>query len=221
MRVGVGVLCAVVTLLSATYGETRRGSNAEIRGVVTDRNDSRVANATVSVWGEGQNYQTQTGPDGTYSIRLKPGIYTMSVIQPGFCTFRRAAFLLQKNYRVEFNFRLWLCPCDAGEWYQYAELDPAPHTDLRPLVLFGENHYAGPLQIFTGAHEPGEFSEAGNHPVIFSFNLLTVQAERLTYDPHSHVLTATGTVVWQNGLENGTGPTLEIRVNGSSPTLIR
>jgi hypothetical protein len=182
--------------------------NAEVKGVVTDTIDGRVPKAVLVFESGGQSYRVETGEDGTYALQLKPNTYTVSVTQRGFCRFRRAAFTATKGSRIRFDFQLWVCPSDANGRYNFIELEAAPHTHLKPLVLFGETHTEGTSQDFTGAL----LSE--RYPVVFTFNLLTLRANKLRYERDNHLLWATGDVVWQDGTNEGSGQNVQVWLDG-------
>lgn len=132
MRISLGFVC--VTLLSSCViaAHARASQGARVKGVVTDIANSRVTKATVTVEdANGQKLRDQTAPDGTYSIELKPGTYTISVRSTGFCGVRRAAFVVQKHSEIQFDFQLWACPSDDVGSYEYKELDQVPHTHLK------------------------------------------------------------------------------------------
>ena len=78
-------------LFSAIVVQPVPKGESTVKGVVTDIADGRVTKAAVTFESNGQNLQTTTGADGTYSMRLEPGTYTMFIGHVGFCRARRAA----------------------------------------------------------------------------------------------------------------------------------
>jgi hypothetical protein len=194
---------------------------AKVDGVVSDINDSRIWNATLTFEKGGRDYSTKTRQDGTYSIELKPGTYMMAVKSYGFCTLRRSAFVLQKHTTVQFNLQMWVCPSDT-EFIQYTEFDKVPHTHIKPLVLYAKTNLQGELQRFRG---PKDFDDGTGrprqYPAIFTFNLLTVQAEEIEYDPIKHFLSAFGNVHWQEANDSGTSVNIQIKLDGLKPSLLR
>lgn len=214
MRFIAGAFSFSALLIAALVAGSEPEPEETVEGIVVDINDARVMHGTVSFRSESHVYTTRTLADGSSCIKLKPGTYTVSVSQTGFCTLRRASFVLERHARVQFNFQLWVCPTHM-EWIHYAELDEVPHTQLKPLVLFGETSGEGDRQRFTG---PTTNNDGTGHPrrypAVFSFNLLTVQAEELVYDRTNHVLTALGNVVWQAGNDSGAGAKVEIKLDG-------
>jgi hypothetical protein len=221
MKVKTRVCCAVLLLLATVRVGSEAKPTATVKGVVLDIASARIWNAKLT-FGDGvHQYDTQTREDGAYSIELKPGTYTMSVYSYGFCTLRRAAFVLQEHSMVQFNFQMWVCPTDT-EFIQYTELDEVPHTHLKPLVLFAKKDSQGELQRSTG---PNTFDDgtgkARKYPAVFTFNLLTVQGQELLYDSTKHLVTASGNVLWQDENNSGGGAKVEINLDGLKSSIIR
>jgi hypothetical protein len=188
--------------------------NAEVKGVVTDSLDGRMPRVVLVFESGGKTYPVETGEDGTYALQLKPDTYTVSVTQRGFCGFRRAAFSARKGSKIRFDFQLWVCPSDADGRYNFIELEAAPHTHLKPLVLFGETHTEGTSQDFTGAFL------SKRYPVMFTYNLLTLRAIQLRYERDRHLVWATGDVVWQDGTNEGSGQNVQVWLDGPEPRVV-
>jgi hypothetical protein len=188
-------------------------ASAEVTGVVTDILDGRIPKAVLIFESGGQSYRVGTGLDGAYSIRLKPNTYTVSISYSGFCRFRRAAFMVKKNFQIRFDFQLWVCASDSS--YNFIELQPVPNTRLKPLVLFGETHTEGTIQTFTQVVLMAE-----KYPVVLTYNLLTVRANHLSYERSKHLLWAEGDVIWQNGKNEGRGKSVQIWLNGREPKVV-
>ena len=188
--------------------------SAEVKGIVTDVNGSRVTKAVLVFEGGGESYRVETGENGAYSIRLQPNTYTILISHFGFCQIRRAAFIAKKDSEIRFDFQLWVGPSDVYGKYNFMELDPVPHTHLKPLVLFGETHPKGTSQIFTGAVLMEKY------PVVLTYNLFTLRANQLTYEPSKHLLWAEGGVVWQDGTNEGSGGNVQIWLDGYEPKVI-
>jgi Carboxypeptidase regulatory-like domain len=219
MRVAIGFVCVTMLGLFVAFAQARTKPESLVKGVVTDINNARVPMASVTIESDGQRLQTKTGLDGTYSVRVQTGTYTISISRPGFCEVRRGEFVAQKHTEVQFDFQLWVCPSDdMRSSYHYVELDSVPHTHLKPLVLFGESQTEGDLEHFTGPIIfEGGLNSGRKYPVVFSFNLLTVRANSVSYNSRNHVLTANGDVVWREGADSGSGTAFEIKLNSSEP----
>lgn len=188
--------------------------SAEVKGIVTDINAAGVTKAIVVFESQGRKYQVETGADGAYAIQLKPNTYTVSISHFGFCGFRRAAFMAKKNSQIHFDFQLWVCPSDWNGKFNFIELEPTPHTRIKPVVLFGETRTEGTMQTFSRV-DLGE-----KYPVVLTYNLLTVRANKLSYDRSKHLVWATGDVEWQDGRNEGSGKNVQIWLNGLEPKVV-
>src|SRR5687767_6295032 len=78
---------AAVVMLAACGGDsdpTGTTSNGSIRGTVTDNTGATVANAAVTLTGNGQAARTtNSGADGVYSFaNVPPGTYALAVTPP-------------------------------------------------------------------------------------------------------------------------------------------
>jgi hypothetical protein len=219
MRAVIGLISLTMLWLFVIAAQARTKPEALVKGVVTDINDDRVPMASVTIEADGQRLRTETSPDGTYSIRLQPGTYTISISRPGFCEVRRGAFVAQKHSEVQFDFQLWVCPSDDTiSSIHYVELDSVPHTHLKPLILFGESQTEGELERFKGPVIFEDGPDSGRkYPVVFSFNRLTVRANSLSYNSRNHLLTADGDVAWREGADSGSGTAFAIKLNSSEP----
>ena len=218
----LAVFISVLFLLSKTTFPlvSIRGAEATVEGVVVDINKARIANATVTFWSGVDKSITQTQQDGTYSITLKPGTYEMSVRQPGFCSFRRASFVLAERASARFGLQMWVCPTDSPNYIQYAELDEVPHTNLKPVILFGTAEPQGEMRHFYGRMTSDDGTgHARKYPVVLTFNLLTVKADEITYLSSDHTFKAQGNVVWEdNGsIESKAVDKAEVKLDGFNP----
>jgi len=199
---------------------TIRGAQATVEGVVVDISNARIANATVTFGSGVDESNIKTQQDGTYSIMLKPGTYKISVSKPGFCPFRRAGFVLPERSSVRFGLQMWVCPTDFPHFIQYAELDEVPHTNLKPLMLFGETEPQGELQHFYGRITPDDGTgHARKYPVVLTFNLLTVKADEIIYLSSDHTFKALGNVVWEDNdsIEPKAVDYAEVKLDGFTP----
>ena len=161
MKLEAGVLCfaAASLLLARPVGSCQESSqegSAVVEGLAVDILDGRIPDATVTFWRGANEVVTKTRYDGTYSLRLMPGTYTMSVSKEGFYTARRAAYILQEHSSVRFNFQMWVSVYDLWPVFHYDELDEVSDTNLKPLILYGKNESQGDLQHFHGWNTPDD-----------------------------------------------------------------
>jgi hypothetical protein len=217
MRIKTGLFCFAILLLAVRLVSSVPEMEERVEGVLVDINDARIWSGTLTFETGVHEYISQTGTDGTYSIKLKPGTYLVTVKSQGFCTIRRAAFVLQKHSSLRFDFQMWVCPSDS-EFVQFAELDEVPRTHLKPLIQFAHEDLQGDLQRFHGPSTNDDGTgHARKYPAVFTFNLLRVQADEILYDSSAHLLTASGHVAWEDGTQTGAGNNVEIKLDGLKP----
>lgn len=217
MRIKEGLSCFALLLLAIRPVRAVPETKETVEGVVADINDARIWNGTLTFETGPHEYTSHTRTDGTYSIKLKPGTYLVTIKSRGFCTIRRAAFVLQKHSSLRFNFQMWVCPTDT-EFIQFAELNEVPRTHLKPLIQFAHKDLQGDLQRFQGPSTNNDGTGlARKYPAVFTFNLLRVQADEILYDSSAHLLMASGHVAWEDGIQTGAGDNVEIKLDGLKP----
>ena len=173
---------------------------------MSDINDARISNATVILKAKVGEFRATTKDDGTYSLELRPGTYSMEVQSSGFCTLQRAAFILRKTAVVKFDLQMWVCPSDMA-YVHYDELEEVAQYEQGSLNVF-----IGPINF--------EASAVRRYPAIFTFNLVTVSAAEIVYDPGRRTVTVSRNVSWQDGSKSGTGPKIKMKLDGPDPSLV-
>lgn len=143
-----------------------QGTLATITGTVSDNRGTRLPRVTVVIRnrGTGAERPAVTGPDGTFSVGgLAPGIYDVTVSDPGFVTFRQEVTLaggqkipveIQLSYTVadfspvtdrwRLRFPLWQrYPADQDGEYPFVPnrgFDPYDQSALKgDLPVIGDN----------------------------------------------------------------------------------
>ena len=83
-------LCLVGPVSAATSAQTvaqaAPAQSVALSGHVTDSRGAPLASASVLVEGGGQSYRTTTGNDGSFTLSVPPGVYTVTVNHGGFQT---------------------------------------------------------------------------------------------------------------------------------------
>ena len=219
MKVRASLFCVLLSLLTVRPTGSMPETEGSVEGVITDILDARISDGTL-IFGAGTTeYTAQTRADGTYSIKLKPGTYQVTISSRNFCTVRRAAFVLQNHFTLRLNFQMWVCPTDT-QFIQFTELAEVSNTHLKPIIQFAQEDMRGELRIFRGPYTDNDGTgHPRKYPAVFTFNLLTVQADVLLYSSSRHLLTATGNASWENGSVTGTGQSVEIELVGFTPRL--
>jgi hypothetical protein len=229
------LLSPVLAPVSISSGEHPQ-TNGEIKGTVFDVNEAVISDAMLTFRDEAGEEKVKTSQDGTYSVRLKSGIYTLAVSHAGFCRARRSAFVLESGLSVKFDIHLYvqamIDPIAVEPIPLYGEAVGAPTTwqacgDLKyeelgarqpsasgAVVLFGSRSESGGNIIYSGAESSGK-----HVGISFTLNRNTVTSESLTYTPAQHLIRAEGNVEWSDGKNKKHGSFVEISRLDSIPLI--
>lgn len=203
-----------VILLSATplsIQSSKAEALGQVAGIVTDITGARVVHAKIAVEGDGVTYNADTGEEGEYSISLKPGAYRIEVRSIGFCTARRAPFRIERQTTAKFDFTLIVCPIvnriiiENGK-YKGETCGPEPpfkeeafpirstsKSSLDLMVQYGER-----MEVNDQIKYEGYRTSIAYSGVTVTYNLLTIQAERVSFDKKDLALMAEGNVIIQD-----------------------
>jgi hypothetical protein len=218
MKLALRMPCVVFLLLGVCATGLSAENDGIVQGVVTDVQDARISDATLTFTNKHDVHIAQTRDDGTYSIKLKSGTYALKVTKPYFWELRRAAFVLNKRSTLRFDFQMWVSTMDS-EGIHYQELEKVAKSRLRPLILFGKNEQAeGSVRFIGAATFNVETRQARRYPTILTFNLLTVRGDELIYNPSCRLVTVRGNVFWENGDKSGKADSVTISLNRLDPT---
>ena len=215
------LLSAISTPLSIQSSKTE--ASGQVSGIVADITGARIVRAQVAIEGGGIRYDATTGEEGEYNISLKPGTYQIEVARFGFCTARRAPFRLEPQATANFDFMLLVCPIvnriitENGK-YKGESCGPEPpfKKDLFPIrsaskpsldlmVQYGKRmedsnqiKYEGYKTSITYSFDGVTETKEKNLGVTVTYNLLTIQADRVSLDKKNLILTAEGNVTVQD-----------------------
>lgn len=85
---------------------------AELRGKAEERGGTPLRRVTVTLEGKDHNYRTSTDADGAFNFaKIKPGLYTLHVVEPGFAEFRIDGIRLMDRHRSDISDALQLPRC--------------------------------------------------------------------------------------------------------------
>jgi hypothetical protein len=212
-------LSLLLLLASSTSGI----EPGHVAGVITDLNGARVAEAGVSLVSAPNRYVVRSGPDGTYESLIRPGTYSITVRKAGFCDAIRAAFRVEPGVRLHFDFTLVDCgysdsvPMGGAQISRpraYQEDEPSEiGAGLRPLILYGTSEEMHDLVRFAGLPYHGIVL-----PVIYTYDLLTVRAEHLTYSRRDSSVDAWGDISFADGARVRHGSRINIVFHEGKPT---
>src|SRR6185437_9317732 len=221
---------AIVTSVLLCLGGSAAPKQAEVKGTVTDTSGAGVVGASVAFAREGQSVTVKTDSYGTYRALLEPGSYEVSVKASGFYEMRRGAFTLREGDEGNFDFELLVAvisdpvfvdPADPlrpqrapRDPYNYQEqrLDVIAPNGLQPIVLFGGREERAGSVTYTGLLRDGR-----RLPIVYTYDLLTVRCETLTYFPKDRSVQGSGNVVFEDGEHTRRGSRIEISFHDGEP----
>jgi hypothetical protein len=229
----VRMALAVATLLGASFCFVRpdTAGPAEVKGRITNVVGGAVPGASIAFVSNGQKPITiEAERDGTYIARLQPGIYQMCVTAYNFYEMCRAAFSIGSGRQVQFSFQLldvvFSDPVTIGSTNPSQSSTPVPRdpynyqqeflaavpNGLQPLVLFGGREKRAESITYTGLVRHGK-----QLPVVYTYDLLTVRAQVLTYFPKDGSIQGTGNVTFEDGKQKQRGSKIEISFHDGRP----
>lgn len=196
------LICTLWLLVSAVLPMfSQDGPGSEIRGVVTDLLGGKVAGAAVRFVRETNEYTVQTEEDGTYSIHLTPGSYTVSAYYLGFCPAERGNFDLKPNSALALDFELIPCAIHGPPFaraYEKEELPELGPPGRRPLLQYG--YRGGSPAKHIGLVQQGVYVRP-----ILTYDVWTLRANSIYYNQALHRVEGEGNVTWQDGTTTRTG----------------
>jgi hypothetical protein len=112
--------------------------------------------------------------------------------------------------------------------YQYLQLERVPHSNISPLVLFGNSdaedegvtEFGGPIVPFPSenlSEDHGLAAPLKRYQVWFTYNLLAIRCDKLTYNKFKHQVIGTGAVEVQTASGTQNGEHVEVVLNGWRP----
>jgi Carboxypeptidase regulatory-like domain len=223
MNFRIGAFAALLVLTGAHQaGPPSQGvGQAIVRGTVTDVSSAGISNAQLRFASNGHETIFRSISDGTYAAQLPAGVYTLRVKSPGFCDGRRAEFDARADAEIHFDFTLSVGAVadehtvDAGGHdTQHDELIcddkweelPAPGTNgLKPLVNYGKREETDGSVRYSG-HTDAHWQ----FPPVYMFDLLTIQANTLSYSTRDHSVVGTGSVMLLDGQRTKNGSRIEL-----------
>src|SRR5215831_17237192 len=109
LRFSFPVVFALLTSLCAASGAFAQVDTASLTGAITDANGGVIAGARVVVVNRATNIslETTTREDGYYTFsNLRPGVYEITIEQPGFKRETRSALQISIGQRARLDFSL-------------------------------------------------------------------------------------------------------------------
>lgn len=230
-RVAIGALLVGI-LLCLGRASSGNQAQAEVKGAVTDTAGAGIAGASLAFTCKGRTVTVKTDSSGTYRVLLEPGIYQVSVKAFAFHQMRRAGFTLHEGDEVNFNFQLLTAVISDpvfrdGDVHSQAQNlvdhDPFNYQEdslkairdgLQPLVLYGHHEKRPDSVTYTGMVRDGK-----PQPVVYTYDLLTVKSQELTYFWKDGSIEGTGSVVLEDGKNIERGSKIKISFIDGRPQI--
>lgn len=190
----------------------------EVVGTVQDAVGASIAGATVEFIGQGKHYLVTVGDVGGYAAQLTPGTYSVTARALYFCEEHRATFSIAANQKAEFDFILPVGATDTRPQDDGCYKEDAPDMGkgvLHSLVLYGARSQKGAELSYSGLKQ--DVNE--NYPTVFSYDLLTLRADRLVFDSQAKSITAIGSVTLQNGVQTQHASKINIEFANGDPVV--
>lgn len=234
--VGFGVVGDHSSTALAQKPATLKGT---IRFLTID--EGPEARATVTLEGERNNhvFEITPGMRGAYEFTVPPGIYRI-IVKVGFCPTKRAAFRLRESQHITFDLPVADCkivdrirPRDwkpeepankgtvDGEEEPFKEKIFQVSGDPSELMIrYGKWDESGKTFKYEGAPVgflTGQGPQTRYLPVMVTYDLLTMYANKVCYDPRTQRLLADGNVIVEDGKQRKRGNHVEVNFSAGNP----
>ncbi len=210
------VLSLAVSLFGQSATPVVASRTFHVHGEIRHFANGLAAGADVTFQGK-KKVTVRTDGEGRYRADLPWGFYTMTVDYSGWAVpdYQRPLFRVSSSATIVLNVVIHQPPpCEptvsvekptlteddarnvCGGWDRFA----VPSNDGTPfevLIFYPARQPSGGGYVYHGRHR-------GLIPVFVAYNLFTLEADQVTYDASTHMLEATGNVVWtdESGIEN-------------------
>ena len=172
---------------------------------MSDKNRALVVGTQVIFESGRVRREVITNDEGFYEVELPPGVYSVTTYKLGFCPLRRATFTVEPDRVMLLNIRLNVCALvhgarlKDGKWVEEAWQTDGSKTES--FLLKRKQGSLGELFIryATRREHKGHIEYSGTEDempgrVVVTYNLLTIWADKVSYDKKKHVLLAAGNV---------------------------
>jgi len=222
---GYGFVAILVTAMLSQFAAPMSSGQqlAEVVGTVQDATGVSIrVGATVEFVSQRTHYTVTVGDVGGYAQQLTPGTYSVTARARFFCEERRAAFSIAANQKAEFDFILPTATMDAtppNDGCYKEDARDLGKGELNPLVLYGARSQKGAEILYSGLKHRSLPQINENYPVVFSYGLLTLQAETLLFDPYAKSITAVGDITLWNEAQKQRASKMRIEFAKDAPVV--
>lgn len=220
------VLIAALTHCQALRASQPGGRTHEVLGSVTNTNMIGIKDAVIELTNGQIRITEHAAVDGTFSLHVPPGSYTLNVTAKGFCPRSRNVVIAEKDAKNPLSLPLLDCSdcpnviIDFAEpriepdaappksadprslilEYQEERLNEGKSAELKPSVLFGRRSDLGKLVEYTGLDCPGNEKLA-----VLQYHGGSLSATKLWFSREDHKVRGEGraTVVDLRGVNRG------------------
>ena len=189
-----------------------------VRGKVVDSHNSAIAGAEVKFEGSKTTETVSSDSRGFYHAELPVGLYSL-IVAKGPRDYRRPLFLVSSPKTIVLDVPLYppLRSCDSGI-ISVTRPDGTPEKtetvvtpdefrdkcggwDRFPIFSSEGGSFELLVRYYSRQRHDGEriYNGEFQNPVFVAFDLFTLTADHVTYDPTSRTLLATGNVTTTNG----------------------
>ncbi len=109
-KAGITAVCAALLLLmtpGALSGQAVQTGNGSVRGTVTDPDAAIIPGADITLTpASGKTITGKSGGDGTFRVSAPAGVYTMTVVMPGFATMTKPNLKITAGTTVALDIKL-------------------------------------------------------------------------------------------------------------------
>jgi Carboxypeptidase regulatory-like domain len=211
--------------------QSAANNRAQLSGAVADISHARIVKAKVILESDGRITTVSTQEDGTFDVRLLPGVYKATIIATGFCPLKRAKFRLAPSDNVKLNFVLSDCPFEHTLTFEKDEFKEESSryklpfkeesieldlpSSLNLLVQFGKRSERKSRIEYQG------FTLSGGRPVpvTATYNFITLQADLIKFDRKTLRLEAQGNVLVEDGKEKMRGNHAILKLTNKHPQI--
>jgi Carboxypeptidase regulatory-like domain len=238
------ILVAAVTQGHELTPAQGHGRTYRVHGSVTDAQLTGIKQAQVEFTNGEVRFTEHAAADGTFSLSLPSGNYTLNVTAKGFCPYTRDVVIMENNPNYALSFALLDCsdcpPTDIDFVEPPIELDVAPPKpvdprtlvfryqeenletgkpkEFKPYVLFGRRSDLGEFVEYTGLDCPGNEKLA-----VLQYGGGSLKATKLTFTKKVHRMRGEGevTVADQRGVSRGSIVEIDLLAEGPVAVIIK
>lgn len=175
-------------------------------------------------------YEVTTNDDGFYEIYLPPNIYQVTSNAVGFCPIQRASFYVKPLSKQTLNLNLYVCGLESGFTVdsngkfvsEFCRLVPPYKTESFSLSK-SSNPSLNLHIMFNGRKQNENIIEYGKSAdsdllgVNVTYNLLTLSADKASFNKKTLKLKAEGNVLVEDGKQQYRFSNAEIDFNAKDP----